>query len=60
MQTGWIDVDGATYYLQGSGQMVTGWQNIDGRDYYFYDSGAMARDTVIDGYTVGADGAWIP
>ena len=60
MRTGWTEVDGNTYYLTDRGAMVTGWQNIDGRDYYFYDSGALARNTVIDGYTVGADGAWVP
>ncbi len=60
MAVGWLTVDGATYYLQGGGQMATGWQNIDGHDYYFDPSGIMARDTVVDGYYVGPDGAWVP
>ena len=60
MQTGWIEVDGKTYYLTDRGEMVTGWQKIDDRDYYFYDSGEMARSTVIDGYYVNEDGVWVP
>ena len=41
--------------------MATRWEYIDGAWYYFDPvSGAMAVNTVINGYTVGADGAWIP
>ena len=60
MQTGWLDVDGATYYLNDGGAMVTGWQKIGDFDYYFGSDGVLARNTVIDGYTVNADGVWIP
>lgn len=49
--TGWWYADGNSWY--------TGWKNIDNKWYYFYSSGYMAHDTVIDGYTLGADGAWI-
>ena len=61
MVTGWQLIDDNWYYFETDyGAMVTGWQVIDGKDYYFYDDGAMAHDTVIDGYYVNEDGAWVP
>ena len=61
MVTGWIQLDGVCYYLNpDSGKAVTGWQWIGDKYYYFsYEDGSMARDTVIDGYYVDADGVWI-
>ena len=59
MKTGWLYDAGAWYYLQSSGAMATGWLNDNGTWYYLVGSGAMATSTVIDGYTIGADGAWI-
>ena len=32
---------------------------VDGKSYYFYASGALAVNTTINGYKVGADGAWV-
>ena len=59
MLTGWKQSGSTWYYLDaGSGAMVTGWKSISGKWYYFYDNGAMAYSTTIDGYTLGADGAW--
>lgn len=46
------------WYTEGD-SWATGWRNIDGRWYYFYYDGYMASCTVIDGYTLGVDGAWI-
>lgn len=48
--TGW-------WYEQDGGYAV-GWQWIDGKCYYFDGNGYMAKDTVIDGYTLNADGQW--
>lgn len=59
MATGWINDNGAWYYLDLSGAMKTGWINNNGIWYYCTASGNMLSDTVIDGYTLGADGAWI-
>ncbi|WP_271808371.1 Ig-like domain-containing protein [Clostridium beijerinckii] len=66
MTTGWLkDTDGNWYYLCDGkeygalGAMKTGWQKIDNSWYYFNSNGTMASDTVVDGYTVGSDGAWI-
>lgn len=42
-----------------SDSWVTGWKEIDGKWYYFNPNGYMAHDTVIDGYTIGSDGARI-
>ena len=59
MVTGWAQTNGNWYYLASSGAMITGWNWIGGNCYYFYDNGAMAFNTVVDGYSLGADGAWI-
>ena len=60
MQTGWL-LDGSTwYYLQSNGAMKTGWfQDTDGRWYYLNANGSMAANTSVDGYKLGANGAWI-
>lgn len=59
MQTGWIKSSGKWYYLDASGAMVTGWKKISDKWYYFYEDGSMAHSTTINGYILGADGAWI-
>jgi len=59
MQTGWKSIDDTWYYFDGLGKMQTGWKAIGGKWYYFYSSGAMACNTNIGSYRVGADGAWI-
>lgn len=57
--TGWINDGGNWYYLKQNGTMFNGWLNDNGRWYYLNSSGIMARNTVVDGYKIGADGAWI-
>lgn len=60
MQTGWLNLEGDWYYLNNSGDMKTGWlKDTDGRWYYLYENGSMAKNTVIDGYVLGSNGAWI-
>ena len=61
MATGWIQIGGNWYYLNQLGAMMTGWlENSDGKWYYLNpESGAMLSNTTIDGYVLGADGAWI-
>lgn len=60
MQTGWVEDNYKWYYLNNSGVMQTGWlKDIDGRWYYLYENGSMATNTVIDGYLIGSNGAWI-
>lgn len=60
MQTGWIKDKEQWYYLDISGAMHTGWlKYTNGKWYYLYNNGAMAYNTVIDGYTLDASGAWI-
>jgi glucan-binding YG repeat protein len=51
---------GAWYYLDEIGNMRTGWlKDGSGNWYYLYPSGAMAYNTIIEGYKLGANGAWI-
>ena len=59
MQTGWLNDGGTWYYLQSNGAMKTGWLNDNGTWYYLQSNGAMAANTTIDGYKLGANGAWI-
>jgi hypothetical protein len=59
MATGWVNDKGTWYYLAGSGAMLTGWVNDNGTWYYLAGSGAMLSNTVVDGYKLGASGAWV-
>ncbi len=75
MITGWhLDADGNYYYLNPKsdgtrGKMMTGWVWIAGADgvekcYYFNEKsdgtkGKMMSNTVIDGYTLNANGEWV-
>jgi glucan-binding YG repeat protein len=59
MKTGWLNDNGTWYYLQGSGAMKTGWLNDNGTWYYLNGSGAMLANTIVDGYKLGASGAWV-
>ncbi len=61
MKKGWQFVNGSWYYLDQQGKMLTGWfKDVNGKYYYLYtNSGAMAYNTIINGYKVGSDGAWI-
>ena len=59
MATGWVNDGGTWYYLQSSGAMKTGWLNDNGTWYYLSGSGAMLANTTVDGYVLGASGAWI-
>ena len=57
MLTGWQQIDGIWYYLDGNGAMAAGkWVG----DYYLTESGAMAENTWIGEFYVGSDGKWIP
>ena len=59
MKTGWLNDNGTWYYLQSSGAMATGWLNDNGTWYFLNSSGAMLANTTVDGYKLGASGAWI-
>lgn len=58
--TGWRKIDSKWYYFGQDGYMKTGWiQENDGKWYYLKNDGSMAYNTVINGYKLGRDGAWI-
>lgn len=59
MRTGW-QLMGSWYYFRSDGKAGSGWiQDTNGKYYYLYSNGAMASNTTIGGYKLGADGAWI-
>ncbi|MBW6410249.1 N-acetylmuramoyl-L-alanine amidase family protein [Clostridium weizhouense] len=59
MKTGWLNDRGNWYYLNSNGSMKTGWLNDNGAWYYLEGSGRMLSNTTVDGYRLGANGAWI-
>lgn len=59
MATGWLLNNGKWYYLGTDGAMKTGWILSQNKYYYLYSDGSMAYNTTINGYKLGADGAWI-
>ncbi|NFO04608.1 N-acetylmuramoyl-L-alanine amidase family protein [Clostridium botulinum] len=59
MQTGWVAVAGNWYKLNQSGQMQTGWIQDNGTWYFCEGSGKMLANTTVNGYVLGANGAWI-
>ena len=59
MATGWILWNSKWYYLKSSGDMAASqWLTWNGKQYYLNASGDMAANTTINGWVVGADGAW--
>lgn len=50
---------GQGWYYYNNGIQQKGWQLVDGNWYYFNKYGKMRSNTVIDGYKLGASGAWI-
>ncbi|MDR5588235.1 N-acetylmuramoyl-L-alanine amidase family protein [Clostridium aquiflavi] len=64
MQTGWQNINGAWYYLNPvsdgtRGAMKTGWINDNGTWYFADGSGKMLANTTVNGYVLGANGAWV-
>ncbi|MFD0771917.1 SpoIID/LytB domain-containing protein [Bacillus sp. CGMCC 1.60114] len=59
MKTGWLSEGGKWYYLENSGTMKIGWIQVGTKWYYMYTDGHMAMNTIIDGYKIGNDGAWV-
>ena len=57
MATGWIKLGDDWYWLKSSGARMTGWVQY-GNDTYYLDpsTGVMVKDTVINGWEIGADG----
>jgi len=59
MKTGWLKSGSSWYFLNGSGAMMMGWVKVGSSWYYFYSDGRMAFNTTIQGYKLGASGAWV-
>ena len=57
MKTGWIYTGGRWYLLNQSGEMKKGWAQDKGKWYYLSEDGSMAVNTMVDGYSIGADGS---
>ena len=68
MSVGWKEIRGFWYYFSEeagveNGKMRTGWQEVKGKWYYLNpqvgaENGKKLFNTKVDGYTLGADGAW--
>ena len=58
INTGWTKVGSNWFYYNDHGYTKTGWIQDNGSWYYLQASGAMAKDTVVDGYKLGSNGAW--
>ncbi|MED4206273.1 5'-nucleotidase C-terminal domain-containing protein [Neobacillus mesonae] len=57
IKSGWVEIDGAWYYLDKDGKNVTGWLELDGKTYYL-DPTTGARKTgyiVVDGVSYSID-----
>ncbi|OOM82263.1 autolysin [Clostridium puniceum] len=59
MAKGWIHLNGIWYFLKDNGAMAVGWQQLNDEWYYLYSNGAMAVNTIIDGYSLNPNGAWV-
>ena len=56
----WINYNNAWYYANNDGACSAAkWQWIGGKCYYFFSDAKMAANTSVDGYKLGADGAWV-
>lgn len=58
MYEGWKYDKKKWYYWNNDGAVI-GWKFINGKWYYFETDGVMASNTVVDGYQLDLDGAWI-
>ena len=68
MSVGWKEIRGFWYYFSEevgaeNGKMRSGWQEVKGKWYYLNqesgaENGKMLFNTKVEGYTLGADGAW--
>ena len=68
MSLGWKEIRGFWYYFSEevgaeNGKKRTGWQEVKGKWYYLNpksgaENGKMLFNTKVQGYTLGADGAW--
>ena len=68
MSVGWKEIRGFWYYFSEEGgaeqgKMRTGWLEVKGKWYYLNpqvgaENGKMLFNTKVEGYTLGADGAW--
>lgn len=58
MHEGWKYDKKKWYYWNNDGAAM-GWKFINGKWYYFENDGVMASNTLVDGYQLGEDGAWI-
>ena len=56
----WKLSNGSWTITSSDGTLVKGWhKDSDGKWYYLNSDGSMAVNTVVDGYKIGTDGAWV-
>lgn len=55
----WLLWKNIWYYFDDECKMIHNqWLQINGKWYYFFDSGEMAKNTTVEGYPIGDNGAW--
>lgn len=60
MTLGWKQINNSWYYFNKySGVMKIGWFKDGSNWYYLNQDGTMAHDTIIEGYKLGSNGAWV-
>ena len=58
--TGWNLINNNWYCFGRDGRMETGWIYYNGKWYYCYPTnGNMATNTIVNGYRIDSNGAWI-
>ncbi|MVX63099.1 hypothetical protein GKZ28_05225 [Clostridium chromiireducens] len=58
-KTGWVEDSGNWYYLNNDGSMAIGWLQYGGNWYFLGSNGVMLKNTTVNGYTLGSNGAWV-
>ncbi|GAA0076333.1 hypothetical protein UT300005_07110 [Clostridium sp. CTA-5] len=60
MKIGWLNDNGVWYYMSSLGAMKIGWlKDKDNTWYYLNTHGEMVKSTIVDGYVLGSNGAYI-
>ncbi len=60
MQTGWLDLNNEHYYFNEHGVMLTSWHQLNDQWHYFNEDGQLAKNTVVNNWSIDQDGIATP